>query len=126
MLGQRLNGLKLVVAPGAFPVGLEFGAVQLDPLGNERSRPPRQGTCDEVAVQIDRRRVPTVARMEARSGVMSLVPVHVDGDAVEEADPWHAMTVRAASVGSEHPDPGTLGEAGPLPSERWVVALKSG
>jgi hypothetical protein len=52
MLGKRLNRLKLVVAPGAFPVGLELGAVQARPLGNERLRPARQGTCDYVAVQI--------------------------------------------------------------------------
>jgi hypothetical protein len=33
---DRSNGLKLVVAPGAFPVGLELGAVQVCPLGNKR------------------------------------------------------------------------------------------
>jgi hypothetical protein len=34
MLGKRLNGLKLVLAPGAFPVGLKLGSVQACPLGN--------------------------------------------------------------------------------------------
>lgn len=84
MPGKRLNGPKLVLAPGTFPVGLELGSVQACPLGDERLRPPRQETCDHVAVQVDGRRLPTVACVKVRSGVMCLVPVHVDRDAVEE------------------------------------------
>jgi hypothetical protein len=99
MLGKWLDRLKLAVAPGPFPVGLELGAVQACPLGDERLRAPRQGTGDYVPVQIDRRRLPGVTRVEMRAGVVGLVPVHKDRDAVEEADPGHPVTVRTRPEG---------------------------
>jgi hypothetical protein len=100
MLGKWLDRLKLALAPGTFPVGLELGVVQACPLGDERSRAPRQRTGDYVPIQIDRRRLPGVTRVEMRAGVVGFVPVHEDRDAVEEADPGHAVTVRARPEGS--------------------------
>jgi hypothetical protein len=37
--------------------------------------------------------------VEMRAGVVGLVPVHEDRDAVEEADPGHPVTVRARPEG---------------------------
>jgi hypothetical protein len=44
--------------------------------------------------------------VEVRPGVDALVPVHPDGDPVEEADPRHRDTLRAATDALvRHADP---------------------
>jgi hypothetical protein len=80
-LGERLDGLQLLLAPGALPVGLQLGSVEACPLGHKCLCAPRERTCKYVAVEVNRRGLPSVARVEMRSCVVSLVPVHVDGDA---------------------------------------------
>jgi len=95
MLGKRLDGLKLLLAARSMPVGLEIHAVQLCPFGHEALLVTRQRAGDHVPVEVDRRRLSGIARMEVGLGVVRLVPVHVDRDPVEEADPRHSLTVRS-------------------------------
>src|SRR2546427_276498 len=87
MLGQRIDGLEGLLAPGPLPVRKQLLAMDGRPFGNERECTSRQRAGDHLAREIDRRGLAGVARVEVRTGVDTFVPVNPDRDPVEEADP---------------------------------------
>jgi hypothetical protein len=95
MVGKRLDGLKLPLLSRPVPIGLELHAAQPCPFGYKASRMARQRAGDHVAIEVDRGSLACIAGVEMRLRVVSFVPVHVDRDPVEEADPRHCLTVRS-------------------------------
>jgi hypothetical protein len=94
MLGERIYGLKRLISPGTLPIRLKLLSVQLGPFLHEQERPPRKRTGDQHAVQVDGCGLTRIPRVEMWARVPALIPVHIDRDSVEEADPRHAATVR--------------------------------
>src|SRR5450755_5144348 len=88
ILRQRLDRLQRLVASGSFPVLSKLGAIQLGPLGGQRSRSSGQLTDDRLAVDRHRCGPSRVAGMKVRPGMVALVPEHPDRDPVERADAW--------------------------------------
>ena len=97
-LGQRIDLLKRLFAPRSLPVVLELVTVLSCPFSHKRECSPGKRARDHGAIEIDRRCLTRVPCVEVRSGMVALVPVHGDHDAVEAADSGHEFTVRVRSA----------------------------
>lgn len=86
MLGERLDQLKRLITSRAFPIGEQLIAMKLGPFGDECVRAAWKRAGDHGPVEREGRRDARVTRVEVGLRVHALVPVHEDGDAVEEAD----------------------------------------
>jgi hypothetical protein len=102
MLRQRWYGEQRLVAPGAFPVGQQVGAMDLGPVPDECQRPGLQGSRQDGPVDGDRRAPFGVVGVEVSDRMIPLILVHIDHYTVECAYPWHDVTVAVASGNRRH------------------------
>jgi hypothetical protein len=93
-------------------------------------RPRRQRPSDDLAGEIKRRGLARIPRVEVRSCVVTLVPVHQDGDPVERTYPRHVARLGCppanhAEVREAPPGEALLGLHFRTPWRRWVVRLRN-
>jgi hypothetical protein len=89
ILGEWLDRFERLMVPGSVPVCEQLAAVQRGPFADETKRARRKGAAEDLAVDADRRRMVPVLRMEVGDRMIALVPLDLDHDPEEGADPRH-------------------------------------
>jgi len=74
--------------PGQFPVGEQLPSMEAGPQ-HQTERPTVELTGEEYTVHCDGGLLLRLNGVEVRDGMVALVPVHIDGDPVEEAHSGH-------------------------------------
>jgi hypothetical protein len=100
MLRKRWNGLQRLFPASPLPVGAQLVPMEESPLGHKRPGAGRQRSGDQLTIEIDRSDMACIAGMKVRASMRALVPVHPDRNPIEETDPRHAETLRAAADGT--------------------------
>jgi hypothetical protein len=93
---QRFDWDNGLCPPNSLPVRKQLVAMKRRPSLNQPHCCLINLAGDELAIDVDRCPLAAMVRMKVRRRVRALIPIHVDGDATEEADPRQAMNPNLA------------------------------